>query len=171
MTIKTKEKILKLVIKPSEIEQGKWGNGFTLGTNNNILCCQDCKSVLFYNVLKYAVLEDDDFEFQVMGNRSVRTYSLRETGMVCYCAECGNYVEDYHRWFYPKDKIVFEEFVMDELDEWERAELENCLHQWNQKGDFVSRIKSHMFDELKIALIKYEKKYPIKEKIKVKKKK
>ena len=158
------EQIRKLVIRPDEIEgEDNWN----ISLNKNLFSCGDCNSNLAYVKIEWGVVEED-FIFQVMGNRSNRIYSLREIGLVIYCAECGCFHEQYSKWFYPEDKLIMH---FDELEEAEMPEVEYCLNQFNQKKDFKPQYKFSKLGELKKKLLEYEKKYPVKvEKKKVKKK-
>lgn len=157
--MKTKEERMpKLVIKPEFINTS-WGYG--LEDNVNLMICPFCLSPLHYIKINWGVVAENGF-IQVMHNRSERCYQLREIGLSVYCAECGEFIECYSKWFYPEDRMITNFYDLDELGMDERAEIQNCLSQFNQKGDFVSRYKSNVFDNLKEELKKYEKKHPIK---------
>ena len=147
-------KIAKLILKASEIPCREWD----LSTNNDLVMCYDCKSPLFYVKINWGIVAEEN-DYKVMYNRSNRVYVLREIGFELYCAECGSLMIDYSKYFYPEDKLVY---VFDELDSDERAEIECCLQQFNQKGDFKSRYEDALFKELKNKLLEYEKKHPIK---------
>ncbi len=151
-----KKRILKTVILPSEIEASTWG----FSNHDNKINCDDCNSNLFYANITWGVVEEES-TWQIMGNRSKRTYALREIGLCLYCAECGCFEEDYAKWFYPKDKTVC---TWDELDGAEREEVNHCLNQWDQKGTFTPLWKSSELNILKENLKEYEKKNPIKHK-------
>ena len=155
------EQIRKLVIRPDEIEgEDNW----SINLNKNLHSCGNCNSNLSYVKMEWGVVSED-FIFQVMGNRSERTYALREIGLTIYCAECGRFHEHYSKWFYPEDKLIMS---FDELEEAEMPEVEYCLNQFNQKGDFKPQYKWSKLGELKKKLIEYEKKYPIKKDGKIK---
>ncbi len=154
-----KERIPKLVIKAGVIKDACCG----IGNDPNLILCPHCLSPLHYIKITWGVIAERDF---LLGyNSSERMYSLREIGFTLYCAECGEFIEHYDKWVYPEDKIIM---TMDGTDmDWdidERAEIQNCLTQFNQKGDFKSRYKSQIFSDLKAELKKYEKKHPIKKK-------
>ena len=156
--IKDKQrKTEKLVIVPSDIDY----NNFSLPTNENLQCCLDCNSNLHYIVLKYGVVVEE-YDYGVMHNRSNRIYTLRPVGIDIFCAECGCFNEFYTKWFYPEDKLVilFDELV--EIDAVEKAEVEHCLNQYDQKGNFQPLYKCSCLSELKKKLDEYEKKHPVK---------
>lgn len=160
---KTKsERIPKLIIKPEDIELT---GGYGLEDNPNLMLCPYCLSPLHYIKIEWGIVAEDD-EYQVLGNKSKRSYALREIGFIVYCAECGDFIENFSKYFYPEDKVISDIGLFDELDMEERAEIWNCLTQWNQKNDFESRYKSPIFENLKLKIKEYEKKYPIKIEIK-----
>lgn len=162
----TEKYIPKLIIKAGDIETS---HGWGIARHNNLCTCYDCNSNLFYVVIQWGVVANED-EFQILGNRSKLTYTLREVGFNLYCAECGAFLENYSKFFYPDDKLILDLGLIDnELDDDERAEIQNCLNQWNQKLDFQSRYRSPLFTNLKQKLKEYEAKYPRKsEKLKTK---
>jgi len=151
------EQIRKLVIKPDEIKDE---NSWSMSLNKNLHSCQDCNSNLTYIKINWGVVAEDN-NYSVLGDRSTRTYSLREIGLTIYCAECGCFHENYAKWFYPEDKLIMR---FDELEEVEMPEVEYCLNQFDQKGDFKPQYKWFELNELKRKLIEYEKKFPIEEK-------
>ncbi len=158
------EQIRKLVIRPDEI-QGE--DSWSISLNKNLFSCRDCNSNLVYVKIKWGVVAED-MSYGVLGNRGNRTYALREIGLSVYCAECGCFHEHYSKWFYPEDKLIMS---FDELEDAEMPEVEYCLNQFDQKGDFKPQYKWSELKELKEKLREYEKKYPIKvEKKKVNKK-
>ena len=158
------EQIRKLVIRPDEIEDK---NSWRMSLNENLHSCMDCNSNLSYIKINWGVIMDDN-DYGIVGNRSNRTYELREIGLTVYCAECGAFHEHYSKWFYPEDRLVI---TFDEIDDAERYEVEHCLHQFNQKGDFKFLYNWYQLKDLKEKLMEYEKEHPIKkEKKKVKKK-
>ena len=161
-----KARMIKAVIIPQEI---KVSGGFGLARNSNIIKCDSCLSPLAYARIEWGVVAQE-YDYGIIGNRSNRQYNLTEVGLILYCAECGDFINDYHKSFYPEDKLVlFDIGMFDEIDDDERAEVECCLNQWNQKGNFTSRYNNPLFKELKEKLIEYEKKYPIKQEEKKKK--
>lgn len=153
-----KERIPKLVIKPCDIQERK--GSFQICSNENLVMCYDCKSPLFYTKIDWGVVAEDN-EYGIINNKSNRVYSLREIGLVLYCAECGSFLEHYGKYFYPENNVVFWDFDFDEIDSDERAEIECCLNQFNQKGTFEARYKSNIFVELKAKLLEYEKAHPV----------
>lgn len=157
--IDTEKYMPELILKAGEIETS---HGWKIGHHENLCSCWDCNSNLFYPIINWGIVANED-EYMVMWNRSKLTYSLREIGINLYCAKCGSFLENYSKYFYPADKLILDLGLLDnELDEDERAEIWNCLNQWNQKGDFKSRYKSTLFNHLKEQLKNYEKKHPIK---------
>ena len=166
--MKIQERMPKLVIKPDEIDGP---DAFGLNLNDNTVTCLDCGSHLFYIKEDLGVVAEES-DYGIWGNRpnkNNRTYRVREVGLSIFCAECGAFNEIYHSFCYDKDTIVCS---WDELGGAEKVEVEYCLHQWDQKGDFTPQWKSTETNVLKEKLIEYEQKHPIKlEKKKVKKKK
>jgi hypothetical protein len=161
-----KDRIPKLVIKPGDINTERFG----LACNENLLMCYECKSPLFYIKINYGVTAEE-YDYGIVNNKSKRVYALREIGFNIYCAECGSFIENYNKFFYPDDKLVFWDFMYDELDDDERAEIDCCLNQYNQKRDFKARYKAPIFNELKEKLDEYEKNHPEDDKEKIKKRK
>jgi len=157
-----KKRIPMLVISPSEIGDRSL---FGLNLNDNVIKCHECGSHLFYIKIEWGVVVED-FLYGVLGNRSNRCYALREIGLVIYCSICSEFNEHYGKYFYPEDKLVC---TWDEIDGPERAEIEHCLHQFNQKGRFNPLYKCSEARILKEKLMDYEKRHPIKDHIKKKK--
>lgn len=158
--MENKKTIPELVILPSQIK-GK--DSFSINTNNNMISCNDCNSSLFYIKINWGVVAEE-YDYGILGNKDNRVYVLREIGFSIYCAKCGEFNENYYKYFYPEDKLVMSDFDLDEIDEDERAEIEVCLNQFNQKKDFTARYKIPIFTELKKKLKEYEDKHKIKEK-------
>ncbi len=158
------EQIKKLVIKPNEIEDD---NSWRLSLNKNLISCNDCNSNLNYIKLEWGIVAEDD-DFQIMGHRDKRNYRLREVGITIYCAECGCFDENYSKWFYPEERFIMR---FDELEEAEMPEIDYCLNQFNQRGDFKPQYSFSELGELKKKLLEYEKRYPLKVKKKIIKKK
>ena len=152
-----KERIHELVIKAGDID-GNYGWG--IAGNENLVVCPDCMGVLHYIKIEWGVVVDES-EFMVMWNRGKRTYALREIGFSLYCAKCGRFIENYEKFFYPEDKLITDIEILDELSEEDRAEIWNCLNQFNQKGNFTPRYKATVFENLKKKLLEYEKKHPL----------
>ena len=153
------EQIKKLVIKPSEIEDN---NSWRLILGKNLHSCGDCNSNLTYIKIEWGVVAEDD-TYQVMGNRSKRMYISREIGLTVYCAECGCFDEYYSKWFYPEDKLIMR---FEDIEEAEMLEVDYCLNQFNQKGDFKPQYSFSELGELKKKLLEYEKKHKLKRKTK-----
>lgn len=162
--MKEKIRIPKLVIIPSEVDDKSM---FALNLNDNVLACRDCNSNLFYVKIEWGVVAEEN-SYGIMGNKSNRQYVLREIGFVLYCAECGEFEENFVKWFYPEDKVVCQ---WDEINGAERAEIEYSLRQFDQKGDFTPMYKCPEVNLLKEKLKEYEKKYPDKPKKITRKKK
>ncbi len=156
----------KLVIIPNEIrDNAHWA----LNLNDDTITCSDCGSHLFYIKIEWGVVAEDN-NYGIMGNRqniTNRTYNLREVGFALYCAECGEFEEHYWKNLYPEDKLIC---TWDELAGAEKAEIEYCLNQFDQKGDFKPSWKNPEVNVLKEKLKEYEKKYPLKKETKRKKK-
>ena len=149
-----KRRIPKLIIVADEIEGNRWG----LKQEEQMFTCQDCGSMIFY-VKKILGVVAEELDYAIMGWRSNRHYSIREIGIEIYCAECGTSSEYYNHFSYDKDSIICEH---KDIDGEEIAEIEYCLRQFNEKGDFKP---SYNFNEariLKEKLFSYEKKHPLK---------
>ena len=166
--MKSKEMLHKLVINPNDIvnDNNCWG----LDLKDKGLWCPDCGSHFMYGTIEWGVVAED-LDYGIIGYHSNRQYVLREVGLYFHCAECGCFIENYSKWFYPEDKLIMVYEDIDMLDGVERVEIEHCLQQFNQKADFTSLYKYHGFTRLKEKLLEYEKKHPIKKKVVVTKKK
>jgi hypothetical protein len=139
-----KKRIPKLVIVQSELDRKLM--------KSNLKSCYDCNSQLFYVEEEYGVVIDD-FPFKVMGNKDGITYRLAVINISIYCAECGSFLENYFKLGDEKDIV----YTIDrDLDEDEKVEIEYCLHQFNQKGDFKPRYKFTELNSLKEALKKLD---------------
>ena len=150
-----KKQIHELVILPSEIkDNNSWG----LNLNNNTTTCGDCGSHLFYIKEELGVVAEEH-DMMIMNNRGHRMYNIRPIGLVLYCAKCSSFSEVYHSFCYDKDTIVCS---WDELGGAEKIEIEYCLDQWDQKGDFKPQYKCSEVIYLKEKLKEYEKKHPLK---------
>lgn len=150
------KRIIKNVIMPVSIETR---NGWSLSQKDNIFLCYQCKSPLMYIRQEHGVVEEEP-HFPVENNRRKDYYMLRVVGLAIHCAECGAFQNDFSKWFYPEDKQVCS-WDEEELDMAEREEIEYCLIQFNQNGDFEPRFKSGELAYLKKKLEEYEKKnYP-----------
>lgn len=146
------DRVPKLVILQSELSRRVM--------REKLKRCYDCNSNLTYVEETYGIVRETS-NYGIVGNRSNTTYSLRIIQINLYCAECGNFVEDYFK-VYNKDEIVYT--FDDDLDEDEKAEIEGCLHEFNQKGDFTPRWKYISYiDDIKQKLLEDEKKHPIEE--------
>jgi len=150
-----KKRIPKSVIRVDEIESKEI---FGLNLNENTVACDCCGSYLCYIKTNLGVVAEDD-DYGIIGNRGNRTYNVREIGLTIYCAECGEYIESYSSFSYDRDKVVC---TWDELGDSEKAEIDYCLSQWDQKGDFKPQWKCSEVNVLKEKLKEYEKKHPIK---------
>ncbi len=148
----------KLVINPNDIQNDScWG----LDLKEKGLWCNDCGSHLMYGEIEWGVIAEEN-NYGVMGNKDNRQYALREIGILFHCAECGNFIEDYSKWFYPNDKLVITYEDTDMLNGVEKLEIDHCLAQFNQKKDFTALYKYSGLDKLKEKLLEYEKKHPLK---------
>jgi len=161
--MKTQTRMPKLVIKPDEIEDK---NYWALNLNENTTTCRDCGSHLFYIKEDLGVVVEEN-DYMVMHNRSEKAYAIRPIGLTLFCAECGAVGELYHSFCYDEDKVVCS---WDELGSVEKVEIEYCLNQFNQKGDFTPQWKCSEANFLKQKLREYEKLHPLKLEKKRKKK-
>ena len=151
----TEKRIPELVIIPSQIEGRKFG----INVDNDLVKCYYCGSNLFYVVIRKGIVSEDH-SYGILGNKSNRVCSVREIGFSLYCSKCGSFNEHYDKWFYPEDQLIYA--FDDDLDESELAEIDWCLSQYDQKGDFEDRYKFGQLETIKKALIEYDLKYPIK---------
>lgn len=149
-----KKRIPELVILPSEISGGTWG----LKLEENMFTCTDCSSMIFYVKKIYGVIAEN-LEYSIIGWRSERHYQITEIGINLYCAKCGESREVFHNFCWDKDQVVCE---YDDLDGEEMIDIEYCLRQFNERGDFTPRFKTGEAKLLKEKLIEYEKKHPVK---------
>jgi DNA-directed RNA polymerase subunit RPC12/RpoP len=154
-----KKRFPKLVIVPSELSQESF-------YNKDFIKCPYCNSNLIYVRIDEGIIKEENW-YGVMGNKSNRTYRVQEVGFSFYCAECGDFIEHYAKFFH--DDEIVHEFEKD-LDEDERAEIEYCLSQFNQKRDFVPQYKFPELNIIKEKLLEFEKKYPEKEEKKIRRK-
>ena len=150
-----KKRIPELVIIPDQIKGSTfWG----LKLEENMFTCQDCGSMIVY-VQKILGVTANDLDYSIVGWRSMRDYRISEIGINLYCAKCGESIELYHNFCWQKDQVVCE---YDALEGEEMVDIEYCLRQFNEKGDFVPRFKTGETKLLKEKLVEYEKKHPLK---------
>ena len=151
----------KLVINPVDIIEGNscWG----LDLKEKGLWCPDCGSHLMYGEIEWGVIVED-LDYGIMGNQDNRHYVLREIGLHFHCAECGCFIENYSKWFYPESKMVITYDDIDMVDGVAKLEIEHCLQQFNQKKDFTPLYKYTGLDKLKEKLLEYEKNFLIQKK-------
>lgn len=156
MIMREVERINKLVLTADSIEGvGRW----SLAQKENPVLCFCCKSPLFYVQIIWGVVEEEElFNIKVIGKERKPHYSLRETGLNLYCAECGHFHDDYCKYFYPKDKEVCS-WSDEDLDFAEIEEIKHCMEQFNRKGDFTPNYNSKEMIYLKKKLLEYEEKY------------
>ncbi len=157
-------RIPKLILTPSQIEAG---NRWRLKQNDIMESCYDCNSNLFYIEKQYGIIAEE-LDYGVVGYKEKRHFRLTEIGLNLHCAECGEFQENYTKWFYPEDLLVM---TFDEVDDVEQIEVEHCLSQYNQKHDFEPRYDCMAIFNLKEKLNEYIKNHTIKENKKVGKKK
>ena len=150
-----KKRIPKLIIVADEI---KSDSGWGLKQEEQMFTCQDCGGMIFY-VKKILGVVAEELDIGIMGWRCDRNYSIREIGIDVYCAECGSCLEYYHSFSYDKESVVCE---YKDIEGEEICEIEYCLRQFNEKGDFKSSFKSGESRLLKEKLLNYEKKHPVK---------
>ncbi|MEK6951836.1 MAG: hypothetical protein AABX29_02370 [Nanoarchaeota archaeon] len=154
--MKETERINKSVLTADSIESKR---GWSLAQKDGIVLCYYCKSPLFYFLKELGIVEESNlWDIKVIHKEREPQYILREVGLLLYCAECGNFHDDYSKYFYPKDKLVCG-WSDEELDIAEIEEIMYCLEQWNQKGDFTPRFKNSQMNYLKKKLKEYEEKY------------
>ncbi len=137
--IKEKEMLHKYVISPVGIEsKGRW----SINSNEALFLCYDCKSPLFYVLQQWGVVLEDQRDFDVLGYlpKEKPHIGLRVVGLVIYCAECGNYREDFYKYFYPIDKIICA--WDDELELADTEELKHAVDVYNRIGRIEMPYKS-----------------------------
>jgi len=158
-----KQRIPKLIVRADQIE----GSGcFGLTHEEEMYKCYDCGGMIFY-VKKILGIVAEESDFQIMGYRSKRRYSICPIGFNIYCSECSCFREDFSSFQYDKDAVVCS---YDDIDGEEIAEIEFCLRQFNEKGNFTPLFATGESRVLKEKLMEYEKEHPIKvEKKKIKK--
>lgn len=149
------ERINKSVLTADSIESRGW----SLSQKDNPVLCFYCKSPLFYISIVWGIVEEELCgSIKVLGKEREPQYWMREIGLLLYCAECGHFHDDYHKYFYPQDKIVCS-WDDEELDLAEAEELKYCLEQFNRKGNFIPTYHSKEMSYLKKKLKEYEEKY------------
>ena len=146
--------IHELVIIPSEIE-----NPYTRMTS--LMKCPDCGSHLMYFKVHKGIVVKNDKNFGIMGfyGDGKRHYAVREIGFTVRCAKCGNFVEDYYK-FYHEDELIYDFDDIDNIDDDEEVEIQYCLDQFNQTLDFTPRYKFGALITIKEKLLEYEKNHP-----------
>lgn len=153
--MKEVERINKSILTADSIEGNR---GWSLAQKENPTLCYYCKSPLFYVFIEWGVVEESSLlGIPVRYKEREPQYSLREVGLLMYCAECGNFHDDYCKYFYPEDKLVCS-WNDEELNYAEIEEICYCLEQWNQTGNFTPRFKNSQMDYLKKKLKEYEEK-------------
>jgi hypothetical protein len=155
------ERIPKLILLSSNIGLN---NGFNASRDFNK--CSNCGSNIFYIKSVFGIVAENQ-EYMVLNNKEKRTFCLREIGFDIYCAECGDYCDDFHQYIYKKDDLVMS---FDELEDYEKEEVGYCLAQYNQKHDFTQNYKATNLNLMKEKLNEWVKEHPIKEDKKVKNK-
>ena len=151
--IKETKHMNKLIIVPGDMDFGRW----TVGAED-LFRCYNCQSTLFYIRERYGVVEEDS-DFQIMNNQRKSYYVFRVIGIRCYCAECGEFNEDYNKWMYPVDKTVYTFDDEDFFDEDDRMEVMYCISQYNQRKKYIPNFKSMVAVNVKKALDEYEEKH------------
>lgn len=151
--MKEKNRIPKLVLTQDQIESN---NSWRLSQRDLLERCDICGSNLFYFEKIYGVVVED-LDYGVLGYKEKRYFALREIGLNLYCAECGDFHEDFTKWFYPEDRVIM---TFDEIEDTEKVEIDYCLNQYNQKHDFTPRYKNMHLNELKEKLDEYVKNNP-----------
>jgi len=165
--MKEQNRIPKLILMPGQIDSFRSIGDLT--TNDSLVNCYECNGNLFYVEKVFGVVAEE-YDYGVVGNKNNRVYRLTEVGLALHCSECGDLYEHYSKWFFPEDKLVL--YYTDLEDEGpEYKEINYCLSQYNQKGDFTPEYKCSEVNILKTKLDEYEKAHPIKEEKKEVKKK
>lgn len=144
-----KKRIPKLIIVPYELSKERL-------MKPDFAKCHACNSNLMYIEVEWGIVKEENW-YGIMGNKSNRTYSLREIGFNVVCAECGEFIENYAKFFHD-DEVVY--YLNGTDDEDEFVEIEYCLNQFNQTRDFTPRYKFPELNTIKEKLLEFEKKYP-----------
>jgi hypothetical protein len=142
-------RINKSIIIADSIE----ARGWSLAMKNNLFLCCDCKSPLFYVRQQWGIVEEGD-SYQVYGYKHKFYFALRVVGLALYCAECGEYNEDYDKYFYPKDKMVCT-WDDDELGYAEQQDVEFWVDQLNRTENVIPRYTSKQGTYLKSKYDEY----------------
>jgi hypothetical protein len=149
-----KKRIPKLILTPNQIESE---DNWRFGGCEKLTFCDTCHSNLFYINKVYGVVVEN-LDYDILGYKEKRIFKLREVGLRLYCAECGEFEDDYSSFKYFKDEVIMD---LSELDGGEKQEIEHCLDQYNHTHTFK---ENYGFTELKILkekLDEYVKNNPI----------
>lgn len=152
-----KNRLMKSVLTPNSIEtRGMW----SLAQKENVFLCDECKSPLMYVRQEHGVVEEE-FAFPNLDGKE-KYFALRVIGLALYCAECGTFQDDFYKYFYPEDKLVCS-WDDDDLGLADLEEIQYCLQQFNNTGDFKATHESKEIRYLKEKLKEYIKNNPKKE--------
>jgi len=158
--IKEEKRIVEYVIVPDGIEtRGHW----TLAQKENMFECSTCGSHLFYVRQEHGIVDEtQDRDILIAGWKY--NYALRVVGLALYCAKCGEFMEDYFRYFYPKDALVCT-WDDEDLEYEEIEDLRWMIHRYNTTGNIKKEKGSYVSSEQRYVLSKI-KKYEEENKIK-----
>jgi hypothetical protein len=149
-----RKRINKNIIVADSIDMG---TGWALSQHDNIFMCGTCKSPLFYVVQRWAVVkENTDYEVMGIGKQYL---VLRVVGLALYCAECGEFNEDYDTFAYRDEDIVC---LWDdkEIEYTEKEEITYWLEQINHTGDFKPAYPSSAERIFRVKYEEFRKKNP-----------
>lgn len=155
--ITERQRIPKLVLTTDSIEDE---HGWRLDLNKTTNQCSTCSGLLFYVKPVYGIVAETH-NYGIMHHKENRCFYFREIGFSTFCAECGQFSENYSSFQYNKDEIILQ---FDELEDIPDIEVQFCLDQFNQKHNFTAPYNSSIFDKIKSSLLEYIKNHPIKKK-------
>jgi hypothetical protein len=152
-----KKGMIKYIVTMDSIETR---GGWSLAQKENAKSCGTCGGHLFYVRQEHGVVDESgDFEWRPKNERS---YCLRPTGLALYCGECGEFEDDFFKYFYPEDRVVCS--WDDEDLEYEELEvLKHAIFLYNHTGKIDKNSMSYCPVEmlkLQEKLDEYEKKHP-----------
>jgi hypothetical protein len=154
--IKEQKRIIKYIIVPDDIEtRGSW----SLADKENMFECDTCGGHLFYVRQEHGIVDEEDMhkDMKIMGWQ--KYYALRVIGLATYCAECGEFQDDYWKYFYPKDNQVCT-WDDEDLNLADIEELQWAIHQYNTEGKITMGYKSSEIKYLESKISEYEAKKP-----------
>ena len=123
--------ITKSVLTPNSIETR---GGWSLSHKENLSMCMECKGSLFYIRQQHGIVEEKSM-FPVVGYKfGDRHLAMRVIGLATYCAECGQFNDDWWSWAVPEDKLVCT-WDDDELNGGEIELIQMALDSYNHTGE------------------------------------